>query len=52
MTRFKDKSEFDLSAFLICALLECKNEATHLLSTESNIVDVCKEHYDNLTMNG
>lgn len=45
---FKSRNEFETSAFLVCRIKECKDEAEKLWSTETNVVDVCKNHYDQL----
>ena len=46
MIKLKDKRYLSLSAFAVCHIEDCKNESTKLLSTETNIVDVCEEVYN------
>lgn len=46
MTKLKDKTQISLSAFMICNIADCKEEAAKLLSTETNIIDVCEKHYN------
>lgn len=48
MIKFKNRSEVSLSALMICMVSECKEEAHKLWSTETNIVDVCQKHYNQL----
>jgi hypothetical protein len=47
--RFKSPEHIGLEAFYSCRVLNCSNEAEKLYATESNIVDICQEHYNNLT---
>lgn len=49
MIRFKSHEDLAYEAFFACRVLNCAEEATKLYSTESNILDVCQEHYDKLT---
>lgn len=43
--RLKNRDEIIYNAFQVCLIHLCKNEATHLFSTESNVIDVCEYHY-------
>lgn len=50
MIKLKSKTELSLSALLICNVSECELEAEKLWSTESNVIDICQQHYKQLTM--
>lgn len=49
MIRLRDKEELSLSAFLLCRIAECSNEGLKLWSTESDVIDICEQHYKQLT---
>jgi len=46
--RFKSSEDMVLEAFYSCRILNCNNEAEKLYATESNIIDICQEHYNKL----
>lgn len=48
MLKIKNKEEIIYSALMVCLIEGCKEEATKLWSTESNIIDVCSSHYNQL----
>ena len=48
MLKIKSKKDIIFSAFMVCLIEECKKEATKLWMTESNIIDVCFDHYSEL----
>lgn len=48
MIEFKDRNSMIYSAFLICLVDKCNEEAEKLWSTETNVVDVCLKHYKQL----
>jgi hypothetical protein len=48
MIRLKNKEELINSALMICLIFECEEEATHLFGTESDIIDVCESHKNQL----
>lgn len=50
MIKLKDTNELSLSALLLCHIYNCAEEATKLWSTESNVIDICEQHYKQLTM--
>ena len=45
MIKLKNKNKIIYSAFMVCLVDECNNEATHLWSTETNVIDICEKHY-------
>ena len=49
MIKFKRKEELAYDAFYSCNVFDCKLEAEKIYPTESNIVDVCMDHYKELT---
>ncbi len=48
MLRIKGRQDFIYSAFMVCLIEGCNEEAEKLWSTESNIIDVCMPHYKEL----
>lgn len=48
MLQIKSREELTYSAYMVCLISKCKEEATKLWATESNIIDVCNEHYKQL----
>lgn len=48
MLRLKDRNSLIYSAFLICLIEGCEEEALKLWPTESNIIDVCEGHFKQL----
>jgi hypothetical protein len=50
MIKFKGRDEIIYNAFLICLVQNCQEEALKLWATETNIVDVCEEHFRQLQM--
>lgn len=48
MIKFKTYDDIGFDAFYFCRVLNCKNEAEKLYATESNIIDVCQLHYNQL----
>lgn len=48
MIKLKNKEDMVISAFLVCEIYECKEEATHLFTTETRIIDVCEKHHNKL----
>lgn len=49
MLRLKDKTELSVSAILLCNIAKCDEEAEKLWSTETNVIDICQRHYNQLT---
>lgn len=49
MTKFKPKEDMMLDAFFSCNVFGCESEAEKLYSTETQIIDVCINHYAELT---
>jgi hypothetical protein len=49
MIKFKSHGDRVYDAFFSCLVEGCENEAEKLYSTETSIVDVCTEHYKELT---
>lgn len=45
MLKIKNRNDLTYAAYMVCLIHECKDEATRLWSTESNIIDVCDKHY-------
>ena len=50
MLRFKSRDEVIYNAFLVCLIKNCEEEALRLWPTETNIVDVCEEHFKQLQL--
>jgi hypothetical protein len=50
MLKFKDRNEIIYNAFLVCLVQNCQEEALKLWPTETNIVDVCEEHFRQLQL--
>lgn len=48
MLKIKDKSKIVYSAFMVCLIDECQEEASKLWATETNIIDVCEMHHKEL----
>lgn len=48
MLRIKDKSEISMNAIMLCMISQCNEEAEKLWTTESNMIDICKKHYEQL----
>lgn len=48
MLRLKNRQDTIYAAFMVCLVYACEQEATKLWSTESNLIDVCDEHYRQL----
>ena len=48
MIKLKAYEDFDSEAFYSCRILDCKKEAEKLYATESNLIDICKDHYNEL----
>ena len=48
MLKLKDKNKMVYSAFMICLIDKCEEEASKLWATETNIIDVCDKHYKQL----
>lgn len=48
MIRLKSRDAIIYSAFLVCLIEKCEEEATKLWSTETNVIDVCQKHHDQL----
>jgi hypothetical protein len=48
MIKFKSKYETSMDAFMSCAVVDCEEEAEKLWSTESNVIDVCQKHFNEL----
>jgi hypothetical protein len=48
MIRLKSKNDIIYSALMVCLIEDCQQEATNLWTTESNIIDVCASHYEQL----
>jgi hypothetical protein len=46
--RFKSHKDLAYDAFYSCRVLDCKLEAEKLYATESSIIDVCLDHYNQL----
>lgn len=44
MIRLKGKEEIIYSNYQICLVADCDEEATDLYTTETMIIDVCKDH--------
>ena len=49
MIRFKSYEDLAYDAFYSCHVVGCELEAEKLYSTETSIVDVCLNHYKELT---
>lgn len=47
--RVKSYEELSNSALYVCNLLDCYKEAEKLYSTETKLIDICQEHYSELT---
>jgi len=48
MLKFKHPNDMMYSAFFMCLVKDCQEEALKLWPTETNIVDVCEEHFKQL----
>jgi len=48
MLQLKTRKELTYAAYMVCLISKCKEEATKIWATESNIIDVCSEHYRQL----
>ena len=48
MIQFKSRHDLSHEAFFACHVLDCNEEASKLHSTESNLIDVCQNHYNEL----
>jgi hypothetical protein len=49
MIKFKSREDLAYDAFYSCHVLECEVEASKIYATKSNIIDVCLNHYIELT---
>jgi hypothetical protein len=49
MIKFKSSSDTFNDAFYSCRVFGCNVEAEKLYSTETQIIDVCLNHYNELT---
>lgn len=45
MLKLKTRNQTIYSAYMICLIEGCENEAEKLWSTETNVIDVCEKHY-------
>ena len=52
MIRFKSREDLAYDAFYSCHVLECETEASKIYATQSNIIDVCFDHYKELMEKG
>lgn len=50
--KFKSRQDLAYDAFYSCHVLNCEIEAEKIYATESNIIDVCSDHYKELTEKG
>jgi hypothetical protein len=48
MLQLKTRKELIYNSYTICLISKCKEESTKMWATESNIIDVCSEHYRQL----
>jgi hypothetical protein len=48
MLKLKDRNSLIYSAFLICLIEECQEQASNLWATETNIIDLCEKHFKQL----
>jgi hypothetical protein len=48
MIKFKSYEDLAYDAFYSCHVLDCELEAEKIYATESNIIDVCLNHYNEL----
>lgn len=48
MIRFKSLEDLAYDAFYSCHVLGCEIEAEKIYATQSNIIDVCLDHYNEL----
>lgn len=48
MFKLKNKEEVADQDFMVCLVSGCDEEATHLFTTETRIIDVCKKHQEEL----
>lgn len=46
MLRLKSREELGDSAFMVCNIYSCYEEAEKLWSTETNVIDICERHYN------
>jgi hypothetical protein len=49
MIKFKSYEDLAYDAFYSCHVLDCELEAEKIYATESNIIDVCLNHYKELS---
>ena len=53
MIRLKDPRDKIYSAFHVCEVDKCTNEAEEIYaSSESRIIDLCLQHYNQITNEG
>lgn len=45
MLRLKDPNLLIYNAILVCLIEDCKEEASKLWTTETNIIDICEKHF-------
>ena len=45
MFRLKNRNALIYSTTLVCLIEDCREEASKLWSTETNIIDVCERHF-------
>jgi len=50
MLKLKSREELIYVAYMVCLISKCKEESTKIWATESNIIDVCQEHYKQLKL--
>jgi hypothetical protein len=48
MLKLKDPKKLIYHAFQICMIDPCDNEAEKLFPTETNVIDVCLKHFEQL----
>jgi hypothetical protein len=48
MLKLKSRDEMVYFTYNVCLVDQCKEESEKLWSTDSNIIDVCYEHYKQL----
>jgi hypothetical protein len=49
MIKFKSYEDLAYDAFYSCHVFDCELEAEKIYATESNIIDVCLNHYKELS---
>jgi len=52
MIKFKSHYDMAYEAFYSCQVVDCELEAEKVYGTETTIVDVCPEHYLELSEKG